>query len=518
MFRKLLIRKNTYQDSVALMRLSTELAALPGIVRCSAIMGTPQNLVVLAEGGLLPPEGIQAGPSDLVVAVAAEMTEAAEQAVALAEKRLAPKGLAEGGAAETIALKTLRQAVSALAEANMVLVSTPGPYAAAEAMQAIKQGLHVMIFSDSVALEDEVTLKKYGVGRGLLVMGPDCGTAVIGGRPVGFANQVRSGSIGLVGASGTGLQQVMCLVDRLGEGISHAIGVGSRDLSEAVGGLSMLQAMDMLLADPATRVLVLLSKPAAPAVVERILRRVAEAQIPVVVNFLGGDPTPVRAAGAIPAATLEEGALAAVSLLRGPSRYGFGLSDSASKMPVLAPSQRFVRGAFAGGTLAHEAILTLVPSLGAVNANFKAPGAKVLSDPLRSEGHTVVDYGADEFTVGRPHPMIDGRLRAERVRQEGADPETAVLLLDFILGYGSNADPVGSLLPAIQDARAAAKARGGELAVVASVCGTAADPQGLQAQEAALREAGVLVAPTNAGAARIAVRIIKSRKGGEVRA
>src|SRR4030095_10708603 len=126
-------------------------------------------------------------------------------------------------------------------DADIALISVPGDYAAAEALKALAQGLNVMLFFDNVAIADERAIKLYARARTLLVMGPDCGTAIVNGVPLGFANVVRRGDIGLVAASGTGLQEVTCRIHNLGGGISQAIGTGGRDLKDAGGGMPVLQ-------------------------------------------------------------------------------------------------------------------------------------------------------------------------------------------------------------------------------------------------------------------------------------
>lgn len=504
------IWRSTYKDSVTLMRMSLAASALPRVRRAAVMMGTAQNHHYLTEAGLYTPELDAASPHDLVAVVDAEDEEAAASAMATVAGFLeTPESTArQSGAAQRP--RTYRQALEVQTDANLALVSIPGEYAAAEALRALKRGLNVMIFSNHVPVEQEVELKTLAVQRGLLVMGPDCGTAIIGGQPLAFANKVRSGNIGVIGASGTGIQQVTTLIDRLGAGVSHAIGVGGRDLWEAVGGLSMLQAIDLLLADEQTQVLVLLSKPCAPAVAARILERVRGTRIPMVVNFLGGDPAPVAASGAIPAVTLEEAAVQAVRLASN--------KDICAPVPTpedlqraagirLTPEQRYIRGLFAGGTLAYEAMCVLASESMTLHSNIPLDHAERLADVELSIGHTVIDFGDEKFTSGRPHPMIDSRLRAERIRQEALDSEVAVLLLDVILGYGSQSNPAASLVPAITAARAQAAAAGRDLAVVIYVCGTAADPQGLAAQEAALRAAGAIVCPTGAGAARLALAL-----------
>src|SRR5690606_14776291 len=125
----------------------------------------------------------------------------------------------------------------------------PGVYAAFEAFRALENNLNVMMFSDNVTVEDEIKLKDLAVKKDLLMMGPDCGTAIINGVGLCFANKIKRGPIGLVAASGTGLQEVTVLIDQFGGGISQAIGVGGRDLSKDVMGRMTLHAINALNAD-----------------------------------------------------------------------------------------------------------------------------------------------------------------------------------------------------------------------------------------------------------------------------
>jgi succinyl-CoA synthetase alpha subunit len=505
------VRRGVYHDSVTLMRLSRDLEALPGVSRAAAMMGTPPNRELLAGAGLLGPEGEAAGPADLVVAVVADAADAAAAARAAAETALAVRRGAPGAPAAHRP-RTLAAACRALDGASLALVSVPGLYAGAEARRALRLGLHVMLFSDNVPVETEVALKREALERGLLLMGPDCGTAIVAGLPLGFANVVPRGRIGLAAASGTGLQEVACLVAAAGEGVSHALGVGGRDLSDAVGGLMTDRALALLAADPGTAVVCVVGKPPGRAVLTGLTEAAARLGKPCVLGLVGapGPPAATVPGGPTTARTLEDAARAAVALARGeaPRPVEFTLApDAVERLTAdaaagLGPGQRFVRGVYAGGTLAWEAVALLGESLADV-----APGVSGGGD-----GHRVVDLGEDVFTVGRPHPMIDGAVRREWIEREGRDPATAVLLLDLVLGWGAHPDPAGEILPAIARAQDAARAAGRRLAVVASVIGTDADPQGRTAQAAALAGRGVVVMPSNAQAARLAARIARRRE------
>ena len=499
-----LVRRGAYHDSVTLMRLSRDMEAVAGVTRAAAMMGTPQNRALLRDAGLLAAEGETATPTDLVIAVIADREEAARAASEAAERALSRRSWGAPGAPQAPqhrftphaagGARTLRSALRAMPDANLALISVPGPYAAAEATKALLAGLNVMVFSDNVPVADEVRLKQLARERGLFALGPDCGTAILNGVPLGFANAVPRGRIGLAAASGTGLQAVSCHLAGAGEGVSHAIGLGGRDLSDDVGALMLEPALAALAADPATSVICIIGKPPGPATAKKIRGWLDRLAKPWVTHFTGD------AAGST-APTLEDTALAAVALARGQQHRAvdFTLGDAevgglvTNASGALKAGQRLVRGVYGGGTLAQEAAALLRARLGDVGGD------------ARHAGHRVVDLGDDIYTVGRPHPMIDGSIRREWIAREAADPATAVILLDVVLGYGAHADPAGELRTAIEDAR------GRNVIVVASVCGTDRDPQGLAGQAQTLRQAGVLVMPSNAQAARLAARIVERR-------
>jgi FdrA protein len=382
----------------------------------------------------------------------------------------------------------------------------PGEYAAFEARRALRSGLHVFLFSDNVSLEEEIGLKSLGDDLGLLVMGPDCGTALIGGAPLGFANAVRRGGIGIVASSGTGLQEVSTLVHRFGEGVSNALGTGGRDLWAPVGGRTFLAALDALGRDPLTRALLLIAKPGAPEIQARIYDRLAGLGKPSVVYFLGAARESSRE-GVVFAEDLEHAARCAVALLRGEpppatSTTTVPAREIAQRLYAdLAPGQTAVRGLFAGGTLAQEAATAIRLALGAPEDGDHEHAAGEL---LNLCGHRVLDLGDDAYTRGRPHPLIDPRLRNDQIVAEAARGDVALFLVDIILGYGAHADPAGALRPALERAREAAARAGGRPHVLASITGTEDDPQSYDAQRAKLEGAGVVVAESSSVAAQAA--------------
>ena len=485
-----LLRRGLYRDSVSLMRLAAALEARPGVARASAAMATPANLEMLAGHGAAA-DGAEAGANDLLIAVEGEdrdvLAAALDEAAALLEGGDAPAASVAGAAAPPRP-RSLAEAMDALPGASLALISCPGEYAAAEAMKALRLGLDAMVFSDNVPVADEVALKREAEARGRLVMGPDCGTAIVGGVPLGFANRVRRGTVGVVGASGTGIQQVTCLIDRLGAGISHAIGTGGRDLSGEVGGATTLRALALLAGDAGTETVVLVSKPPDDAVMRRVLDAAARVGKPAVACFVGADPPRELPANVRAAATLDEAAALAA---------GAAVPSDGADVPRAAGRSRLV-GLFSGGTFCYEAQAVAAPVLGRILSNAPLdPGDAVDRDP--GGAHVMLDLGDDVFTRGRPHPMIDYGPRLERIRNAASAPDTAAILIDVVLGTGAHEDPAAALAPAI-------RALDGPVAV-GSVCGTEADPQCLSRQEAALREAGMVVAGSNAGAARLAAEI-----------
>ncbi len=510
---------NLYKDSVSLMTVSAKVTAVPGIEAASVVMASASNVDNLARAGL---GNFEVRPNDLVVAVSGSEA-ACAQALQTADELLTAKATGSTGE-ETAApapLTSIRMAVARDPSSNFALISVPGDYAAAEAMKALRLGMHVMLFSDNVPPERELALKTYARDHDLLVMGPDCGTAIVNGIPLGFANVVRRGPIGVVGASGTGTQEVTVRIHQLGSGVSQALGTGGHDLSESIGGISMLYGLRALNADPATKVIVLVSKPPAPEVATRVLAAAQASPKPVVAIFLGAETASITRNGVYGASTLAQAADMAVALSRGGEAVAAPVAISNETRRTLsvlaramAPTQRYVRGIFSGGTFCFEAQLLHAAAGLRAYSNTPTAGNRLLESNWKSQEHTIVDMGDDTFTQGRPHPMIDPSLRDARIRDEVADPVTAVVLFDVVLGYGSADEPVAGLLGVIGPAKVAASAAGRTVAFVAHVCGTELDPQDRTQVVAALESAGVLVAASNAEAATWSAAILSERLGG----
>lgn len=507
------VRQNAYYDSVTLMTLSNKLKKMEGVQDAVVSMATDMNKELLAGINLSNAEVEAAGANDLLIAVRADSDGLCQQVSEQVDVLLAANG--KGGKKKTEqTFRTIAQAKGAEPELNLAVISVAGKYAAREARQALKNDMHVMLFSDNVTVEQEKELKEMAHEKGLLVMGPDCGTAILNGVGLCFANQVRRGDIGMVGASGTGLQEVTVLVDRLGGGVSQAIGTGGRDLSADIGGRMMLDGIDLLDADEATRVIVLISKPPVKEVADKVLARVARCKKPVVVCFIGaagGEDVP----GAVFAKSLDDAARKAVALSKGqaleeeaPFQAPAALLEAAK---ALAPGQKYIRGLYCGGTLASEALYEIAKECSPVYSNVAKKPEQKMKDLAVSEAHTIIDLGDDAFTVGRPHPMIEPELRNDRLLAEALDPETAVVLLDFELGYGSHEDPAGVAMEAIRAAQEKNLAAGRKVLFVGYILGTDSDFQNYAAQRAALEEAGVVVAGSNLDAVRMALAAVNGR-------
>jgi len=505
------IRSGAYYDSVILMQLQRSLAALPGVLDAGVVMGTEANKDILAQSDLLTPEAQAAAADDLVIVVRAEDDAAAQTALDQVDKLLTRRREA---IEQEYRPKSLESAAQMMPHAQWVLVSVPGRYAAGVARQALRLGKNVFLYSDNVPLDDEIALKQMAAEKGLLVMGPDCGTAIVNGVGLGFANKVRRGHIGLVAASGTGLQQVGARIHQLGSGITHALGTGGRDLSQAVGAVTTRQGLDLLSRDPETRVIVLISKPPSPQVADDVLRAAQSAGKPVVVDFIGYSPPARQVDNLHFATTLDEAADLAVQMvgqgIRGKELETRDKGLRTGELTRFAPGQRYLRGLFSGGTLAYEALLILQSYLPGVYSNIPLDEDYRLANSLVSQEHTIVDLGADEFTVGRLHPMMDNDLRIRRLQQEANDPEVAVILLDVVLGYGAHPDPASELAPAIAETKAKAEEAGRYLEVVAVVVGTDEDPQDFDAQVRRLKEAGARVETSNEAAVRYVGRLLQA--------
>jgi FdrA protein len=497
-----IIQKNSYQDSINLMLLTNAVATTEGINKVQIMMATPSNKDIYKDAGLYTDELGAAESNDMAIVVDTDDESKVQVVLEKVEEYL--KNQAISGKSQTFeTVRTWDKAAKALPGANLALISVPGQYAAEEANKALDLGLNVFLFSDNMPMEEELSLKQKAHENGLLVMGPDCGTGILDGVPIAFANVVKKGRIGIVGASGTGIQEVTTIIDRLGEGVSHAIGTGGRDLKEPIGAITMIDGIKALENHSQTEVIVVISKPPAKEVRNQVVELLHSLSKPVVTIFIGEKPTK-HEGNVYQAYTLAETAQLAVDLVRGNElKANYNVGDYKVDYVSLTPEQTAIKGLFSGGTMASEAAVLISDALGLGTAIKNEDGYV-----LKQDGHEVVDLGDDKYTQGKPHPMIDPETRAKFIEKAGQDEKTAVILLDFVLGYGSHEDMASALLPSIQKAVATAKENGRNLYVVASVCGTLNDPQDYQGHINRLQEAGIIVKDNNNEAVRTALSIV----------
>ena len=501
------VLENRFYDSVFLMQIASKVQDLCKAEGISVLMGTESNKSVMRETSMLNNEGEKANPNDLIIAVKASKQEHIDSALKKVQELLLAREVKREGSAEHNP-QSIGMALENLSGANLAFISLPGTYVRYEARKALEKGLSLMIFSDNVSIEDEVQLKILAREKGLLVMGPDCGTAIIGGKALGFANVVKRGPVGIVGASGTGIQEISVLLSNYGVGISHAIGTGSNDLSKMVGGISMLTGLSILASDPATEVILLVSKPPDKLIAEAIIKEAKRIKKPVIISFLTPEPLDIEERDLEFASNLEEAVYKTlaivtkepyssrvfdedISLIMEKARSGWG---------ILKESQVYIRGLYSGGTLCEEALIILNNLMAPVYSNTRAYPELRLKNSRVSREHSLVDMGDDEFTRGMPHPMIDYTSRKERMREEARDGTVAVILIDVVLGYGSHPDPASELVPVIAEIKSRAKSK--TIQFVAVLVGTDDDPQNFGKQKKLLEEAGVIVFTGNAQAAR----------------
>lgn len=501
MVRRVKVFPDKYVDSVLQMAATRAMLELDGVEWAAAAMATPANQEILSGKGFDRGDLGGASANDLFIAVEAEDDEAAEKASAAGEGRLFSSPAASGGPAEEQPPRSLSEAIELQPGTNVAIISVPGDYAALEAHKALSAGLHVLLFSDNVSLEAETDLKDRATELGLLVMGPGAGTAMLGSTGLGFANVVKPGKVGVIAAAGTGAQEAMSLLDRWGVGVSHVIGLGGRDLNEEVNGRMARLAVEAMREESATEAILLVSKPPA----ERVAREVVglAGDTPMVASMVGLKTKLDLPKGVTVVTTLEEGVVRTLNLLRVkvPDLVGDLVSEVTEATADLDPGRTLVRGLFSGGTLCYESLVILEEALGSVWSN--TPLDKKYKVPAPEGSHVCLDLGEEEYTKGRPHPMIDPEARIEWLREAAKDDRVAVVLIDVVLGYGAHADPAGELAPVCEELRAAG-AR-----VVAYVLGTEQDPQGYDRQRATLEEAGCILAPTNARATLAAAAIAR---------
>ncbi|MGM0123099.1 hypothetical protein IGI37_000465 [Enterococcus sp. AZ194] len=491
------ILKNNYQDSINLMLLTNRINSLPAVQMSQLMMGTDANKDILLNTGLLTPEAKEASPNDLMIVVDSEDTSIMDQVLPEVDRFLGDLS-SSNKATEQRVSTSWKEALTNLPDANMALFSIPGEYGAAEMEVALKNDLHVFSFTDNIPVEEEVRLKKLAHEKGLLMMGPDCGTGIISSIPIAFTNVITPGNIGIVGASGTGIQEVTTIIDRLGGGVVHAIGTGGHDLSDAVGAITMKDAIVALENHEPTDVICVISKPPAKEVRDEVVQLLQSISKPVVAIFLGEKPT-AHVGKVFLAHTLEEAAKIAVDLANDQTIKNNYFDEVPLPTVEKLGEDKVITGLYSGGTLAAEAGMLISETLG-LEGLVKKEGFV-----LQSHGYDVIDLGDDIYTQGKPHPMIDPEVRIKKIKEYANDEKTGVILLDFVLGYGAHEDMVNALLPTIKEAQKTAQENNRPLYFVATVVGTNNDPQNYAQAVQTLKDNGVFVAESNAKAVTLSL-------------
>jgi succinyl-CoA synthetase alpha subunit len=503
------IRKNQYYDSVFLLGVNKRLSQTKGVLQTAVLMASEKNKQLLADIGIHGDQVITARPNDLIVAVIAETPQVVDAVLAGLDQAL----LALEEKVSVSHLHTLEDGLTKKPQANLVVLTIPGEYIFREAIKALEAGLNLFVFSSNVPIEEERKLKEFATEKKLLVMGPDCGTSILSGVGIGFSNVVNRGVIGAIGPSGTGLQEFTSQIHNAGYGISHAIGTGGHDLSDKIGGITTFQALKALEADPQTKVITIIAKPPGRTTLGHLIARLKSCSKPVVNCFIGAPMTSLEGIETQP--TIDDAVFAAIQHVgEKPAAIRLELTQHERELAEKtraewASEQHFLRGLFAGGTFCYQSQQILREAGFVVHSNAPLDPYNKLTDPDKSSEHTLIDMGDETYTVGRPHPMIDGTMRKQRILNECQDPSVAILLLDFILGYNASMDPVGELYDTIIEAKTIVRQEGGELTVVASICGTKEDPQELDLQEKLLRQAGVIVFQSNAKATLFCCELLK---------
>ena len=516
-----ILKRGEYFDSVSLMLIAKKISELEIVLDSAAVMGTLENKSLLQSSGLLKNELQNACDMDLMIAYKCNSQNDSDLISKKINELLKKSGESDKSSG-SLNPSSLESAVKILPDANLAMISVAGKYAGDEAMKALHNGLNVMLFSDNVSIEKEIELKKFAMERELFVMGPDCGTAIINGVPLAFANVVNRGNIGIVAASGTGLQEVSCLISNMGCGISQAIGSGGRDVKKEVGGIMFLEGIKALAEDKNTEVILLVSKPPADEVIMMIVEHVNNIEKPVVGVFLNASVELLKDSNITLAKTLEEGALFAVALSQKENidkvydsleTRELEFESIAQKASAkLHKTQKYLRALFSGGTFCDETQMFFQNMSEEVFSNTPVGEVRKLKDIWKSEKHTIIDLGDDDFTVGKPHPMIDYSTRNKRILAEVNDPETAVILLDIVLGYGSNMNPLAEIIPVLAEVKEITSKQKRYLPIVCSVTGTDKDPQNRKSVATALNAEGVLVMESNAAASKLAKFLIENKR------
>ena len=488
-----------YLDSVKLMLISRELRSLKGVLEAVAIVATSENREILKASDMLAEEINSASENDIVIVIKADNAKNAAEAINKAEELINKPSANEYNQTPIPQAFTLEKAIATLGGADLCIISIAGKYAAAEVEKALEKGLHILLFSDNVSIEDELSLKQKALKKGLLMMGPDCGTAILNGVPLAFANNVPRGKIGIVSASGTGLQEISSTIANLGGGISQAFGTGGRDGKKEIGGLMLTACLEYLLEDENTEVIIVTGKPPCEEVQKKLWELISHSSKPVIANFLIPMQVP-ELPNLYYVRSLSETAFFACK------KAGIEVKNAKLAEDFTLPKLRgpYLRGLYSGGTLCQEAIQVYLDNFGCEPFNNVTDQAFFrLTDGWQTKENSIIDLGADEFTIGRPHPMIDYSLRLQKLAQEANDPKVGIILLDVVLGFGAHPNPAEELVPALQKLPA-------DLVVVCHLLGTDGDPQNRQKQKKELEQAGAYVFTSHHSACEFVCQCLRS--------
>ena len=499
MINKLIVEKNRYVDSVTLMQVRAKAMKIAGAVIAEVQMATPANIDILKELEFEVPT--DAGSNDLVCGIRAENEEAAEKILKVID------GVLNHRVESDENYTSLDEINFAETGYNLAQISLPGEYAAKEAQKAMEYGCDVFIFSDNVSIEEERALKEYGHAHGKLVMGPDCGVGLSDGVCLGVGSIVKKGNVGIVGASGSGSQEVACVIEKCGYGVTEIIGTGGRDLAKEIGGITMMDGIRRLENDPETKVIVLVSKLADTQVMEEILAFADNMTKPVVAVFLGGNKKMYEGHRVIGVMNLEEAGLKAVELLTGKKEH-LGYSDAEleaianREIEKLHMNQKYFRGLFCGGTFTEESLIYFNQhnTENQLYTNLNNRYATQLEDAETSKGHTILDLGAENFTEKAPHPVFEPSLRVDRLKKELEDPDVAVVMIDFITGPAVAEDPFSDLAAVAREANSSDR----HITFIGAVCGSEEDPQNVTEMSKLLRDSGFIVTGSNYQSTKLA--------------
>jgi succinyl-CoA synthetase alpha subunit len=484
---KNIIKRNFFRDSVQMMLLSDQLKRESGVIDAAIVMGTKLNKNALLNNGLLTIDGNKAGETDTIISLTCDNESLLNTAIAKAEKLLTSKP-----GKRTSEFSNIYSALRSFNVANLAIISIPGKYVRDIAVELLNKKLHIFLFSDHVPLEVEIELKRLASNNHLLLMGPEAGTSIINGTVLGFGNHVRRGNIGIIGASGTGIQESSTLLDMYRSGISHAIGVGGRDMLKENGGLMTLQAIEAFENDPETKVVLLVSKPVDSDARNMIVNTIKNEAKKKYALCLIGDKEDIVDSDQIVFAKSIQSSILKILKLSDPIAYQNTLEQFRKEMhdtislakklsSNLSERQKYVRGFFAGGTLCYESIAVLEQIVDQeIYSNLTHDSKLHLDGMQKSKEHTFIDFGDDEFTTARPHPIIDPSLRINRILEEAKDPNVALIIVDIITGYSVANNTLQLHAKAIKEAISIARQENRTLPVFAYICGTDVDVPDLE--------------------------------------